>query len=258
LQRDVEVLFLNLNPQPCGMTFMVSNAIVALHALALVANSGPVPIFDGRLTLKPTAVSPADVALLRREALPAARKAAKDKECSEHLDPVDVGTGAFTRPGASQRVVLYRYCVTGDGLGQGGVAVIENDHLVAHFAIDSTSEHSIGVLPDLDGDGLSEIVLAAGGTNMGETWEMAEILAWSPAGPRKLGLLAVYHDDCGNEGKGRNANLLYTTTGPRPSFVQQTFTSACEGKGWEKSGAQTPVVPKADPHLYRLLAPSRP
>jgi hypothetical protein len=227
----------------------------ALLALALSAGPAPIPIFDGRLNPKPAVVSAADLALLKKEALPAARKAAgKDAACEGKLEAVDVAAGAFTRAGASQKLVLYRYCVTGPGFGRSGVAVIDEGRVVAHFAFDSSGEHALGVLRDLDGDGLSEIVLAGGGTNMGQTVEYATILGWGPAGPRKLGTLQAYGDDCGYQGKGRAAYRLFAVPGPKPSFQQQEFKGPCEGNAWKKSGAQEPVAPEADERHYELLA----
>lgn len=226
-----------------------------LVALGLTAGSGTetIPVFDGRLRPKPAAATPAEVALLKKEVLPAARKAAAGEGCDEQFEILDAAQGSFTREGAPQRIVLYRYCTAGHDMGRSGLVVIESDKVVAHLAVDGTSQHAIGVLRDLDGDGRAELVIASGGGNTGELWEVASIVSWSGSGVRKLGFLQAYHDDCGGAGKGREAHRLFAVPGPKPSFLRQAFIGPCEGEEWTKRGGQAPVVPDEDGSDWVLL-----
>ena len=88
-------------------------APVLLPASALAQDAKP--IFDGRLSLKPAALSPAEDDLMRTRILPAARKAWQERQrlglCAAGQEPraIDAASGAFTRAGAEQRAILYAF-----------------------------------------------------------------------------------------------------------------------------------------------------
>ena len=152
---------------------------LVLTLCTLACAQDPKPIFDGRLNLKPTALSAAGQSLPRERILLAARKAWQSRrECDPRTAAaaVDVAPGSFTRPKSEQRAILYSYCTVGHNLALNGIGVVENGLLVAHAIYEGGHDRALGALPDIDGNGLSEIVVASGGTNRGVTWDAISIL----------------------------------------------------------------------------------
>jgi hypothetical protein len=133
-------------------------------------------------------------------------------------------------------------------------ALVESGQVVAHVVFDTGGFYAIGAVPDLDGDGLSDLILAGGGTGQEYAVGAAFLIGWSSNGPKKLGKLEAYDDDCGAEGtKGPVAHRILARPGAKPSFVRQKFTSPCEGNKWQKSGGEEPFEPEPDDNRYRLV-----
>src|SRR6185437_13268700 len=73
-----------------------------------------VPIFDARPDPVAAQPTPAEAALLERVVRVRAREAwSDDDSCSDDFTVLGRASGAFTRPGASQTAVLYRFCRIG-------------------------------------------------------------------------------------------------------------------------------------------------
>jgi hypothetical protein len=51
-----------------------------------------------------------------------------------------------------------------------------NGRVVAHIVYEGGQDRAIGALPDIDGNGLAEILVATGETNQGVTWETISII----------------------------------------------------------------------------------
>jgi hypothetical protein len=123
-------------------------------------------IYDGRLSLEPAILSPQEESLFREKILPAARVSWRDGEgsdaCGEGPEAraVDIAKGSFTRPKSMQKAILYTYCITGDNFALDGIAIIEGDQVVSHLFYEGDRENAIGALPDISGDGRSEIIPA--------------------------------------------------------------------------------------------------
>jgi hypothetical protein len=237
---------------------MVPHVIPLLH-LVLFAHTtaAPIPILDGRVVLKSSPVSPDDVALLRRKALPDARKAA-GKDCEESFDPKDVATGSFTRAGANQKIILYEYCEFGHGSGRSGLAVLEGGKVVAHIAFVGGGEFAVRMLPDLDGDGKGELAITSAFVAQGEMEGSAVLLSWSAKGVRKLGRLDVVASDCGQEdGTQNHASQFLAIPGPTPTFLEQRYVGSCEGKTWTKKGARAAAVLGEDGIEYQVLTSTK-
>jgi hypothetical protein len=231
-----------------------------LLAPVIAAGQDPRPVFDARLSPAPAKIAAADTALLDRLARPAARQAWKGSEgCKDEFEVLDAVTGAFTRRGASQRAFLYRFCTTGHGFGASGVAVIEDGKTVAHLAYDGAADYALGALPDLDGDGLSEILLVGGGTNQGITATSVSLIGIgvAPGGVKKLGRFPVYEDNCGaGTAPGATAWRLLARPGPKPVFSRERFVrKSCEEGAWQQVGEAEAISPEADDTRFRRLAP---
>jgi len=222
------------------------------------------PIYDGRLILKQTRPSSSEGILMQESVLPAARKTWHEQEsdrlCTAGFEAaaIDIVRGSFTRPESDQKAILYRYCETGNNMALNGIAVIENAQVVAHVLYEGGWDNAIGALPDINGNGLSEIVVATGGTNMGETWEAISIIEVSGSGVMKFGQTKTRSDNCGADEKHGKAEAcrLSVKVGSTPIVCRETFVNDgfCGGTGkWRKSGDQKQISLEEDEIEYELI-----
>ena len=196
--------------------------------------------------------------------LPAARKAwharERDGDCQTGFESiaVDIAPGSFTKPKSGQKALLYKYCTLGHNLDLNGIAIIENGRVVAHIVYEGGEDHALGALPDIDRNGLSEILIATGGTNQGITWGTISILELSGSGITRLGQTGTLSDDCGtNETSCKmTANRISVKVGSPPAFYREVFVDhgARSGAGaWKKSGGLAPISLDQDKIEYELL-----
>jgi hypothetical protein len=234
--------------------------VVPVHAPAQDAK----PIFDGRLTLKPTRLSSSEESLMKDRVLTAARKAwherERDSDCEAGFKPtaLDIAPGSFTKPKSDQKAILYTYCTVGHDMDLNGIAVIENGRVVAHIVYEGGQDRAIGALPDIDGNGLAEILVATGGTNQGVSWETISIIELAGSEITEFGQTGTSSDNCGiDEKNGKaKANRISVKPGKTPAFYREAFVNSgsCDGAGtWRKSGVLAPISLEEDKVEYELL-----
>jgi hypothetical protein len=111
----------------------------------------------------------------------------------------ETATGSFTLPGSSQTLYLVATGECGashaDNFGSMMLAVFDGDNVVVRARISGAS--SIRDVVDLEGDGVEEIVLTSGTTNMGSVIELVSLVRF---GRGRLVTVKdfdkVYEDDC--------------------------------------------------------------
>lgn len=210
-------------------------------------------VYDGRSEARSsTTPSGADVQLVRRFALPKARRFWLSSGCNEGFEPIGVASGSFTKPDREQRAVLYRFCVTGHNLANNGIAIIEGGSIVAHVVYDGGEDYSIGALPDINGNGLSEIVVGDGSTNQGYTAAVAVLIEASPGVVRKWGIADVYEDNCGTmERCEMTAYKISVKPGPTPIFYRESYEKRNER--WTRAGNAARYSLRKIEGSYRFL-----
>ena len=223
------------------------------------------PFYDARLALHATKLSDSEEKLLQGKVVSAARnnwhEQEEDQACEEGIQPfaIDITRGSFTKPESDQKAILYRYCSTGHNTALNGIAVIENDRVVSHIAYEGGWDNAIGSLPDINGNGRSEILVASGGTNQGETWGSVSILELSDSiVVTKFGHTTTYSDDCGKGGKTckSEAYRLSVKPGKTPVFYREAFVGKGAGNGaasWKKSEALKPISLEEDEIEYQFI-----
>jgi hypothetical protein len=208
-------------------------AIALLCAAAGALVAGPADaqrrrVYSGLEEFRTAGVSPGDGALLRRDVLPEARRLwARVEGCRDEFRAIDAAAGSFTRRGAEQRAVLYRFCETGHDFARGGVAIVQGGRVVAHVTIEDAQPDGLRALADVDQDGVSELVLVDNATHQGEATTLVSIIQLLPRGVRSFGLASAYHStprgearrDVGHE----QATVLYATPARRPLFEAETY-----------------------------------
>jgi hypothetical protein len=240
---------------------VLSGLVVLPRALA----QNPKPIYDGRLALTSTKLSPSEDALVKDKILPAAQKIWREDEsdrgCASGLKTgaIDIARGSFTKPNSDQRAILYTYCSTGHNTALNGIAVTENDKVVSHIVYEGGWDSAIGALPDINGNGRSEILVATGGTNQGETWRSVSILELSDSiVVTKFGRTGVFLDNCGAIEKNCKveAYRISVQPGGTPVFYREAFVNRGDGNsggGWKKSEALKRISLENDELEYEFV-----
>lgn len=210
-------------------------------------------VYDGRAEARASTPSNTDVQLVRRYALPKARRLWRASGgCTEGFEVIDVATGSFTKADTEQKAVLYRFCVTGHNFANNGIAIIEGGSMVAHIVYEGGEDYSIGALPDINGNGLSEIILGDGSTNQGYTTMVAILIEVSPGGVKKWGIADVYEDNCGTmERCEMTAYKISVKPGATPIFYREVYKKRNER--WTRAGEATRYALRKLEGSYRLL-----
>lgn len=227
--------------------------LATLTAVAALAQN-PKPIFDGRLTLRPGKLTTSEEKLFTGKIVPVAgsewRKREREFVCEADFKPavIDIAPGSFTAPGSAQKAILYKYCTFGHGMALDGIAVLENDQLLAHILFEGGENHAIGALPDIDANGLAEMVIASGMTNQGITSAWISIIEIAPGGITRLGQVETYSDNCGLEENHckTTANRISVVSGKTPVFYRESFVN-------RKSTGRAPISLEKDEVRYELL-----
>jgi hypothetical protein len=206
---------------------------------------------------QPTPVRAMDEEIVRREALPVARRLWGRREgCGEEFQIVDAAYGAFTQAGMSQHALLYRFCETGHDFARGGIAITQAGHVVAHVIIENAEPDGIRRLPDIDRNGVAELLLVDNALFQGERSTVVSIVQLVPRGVRPMGVFAVYHDDSGTlrRDSRQEASLLYAIPGPRPRFELETYEHPEGSRArWIGSERLHPITPLPDRTSYRRV-----
>jgi hypothetical protein len=225
----------------------------------------PKTIYDPRLDLKPAVLSPVEEALMKEKVLPAAGKEWHDQElagkCEAGKAPgvIDVARGSFTKPGSDQKAILYRYCETGHNMALNGIAIVEKGAVVCHLVYPGEWDNGVGALPDINGDGRSELLISSGGTNQGITWGSIRIIELSDTIVlTKFGGTRTLSDNRGADEKNGRATAyrISVKSGPMADFYHELFVNkgACSGTGvWKKSGKREKISLENDTTDYQFI-----
>lgn len=223
--------------------------LLALAVAAPLAHGAPlVRIFDERRFASPKDATAETNERLERLILPAGWTPRLCGKGRRWFTVLDVAAGAFTRKGSAQKAVLYEACEMTRHSREQGIAVLEDGRVVAHLSYEG-GDIALGALPDIDGNGLSELLVYDFANGQGSAYGGVRLLELGTEGVRKLGRFVVHEDDCGaHEHGGREiATVLHASSGAAPTFFKQTFTRRCESKGpWCPRGAQAPAAPEID------------
>lgn len=187
---------------------------------------------------KPHALGAANESLIVTATLPKARRHwAGNDACEEDFAIMGAASGAFTKAGAKQTLVLYQFCQTGNGFGNNGLTLIENGKVVGDYVSEGGWALNLKSLPDVNRNGLDEFaVYYSGGMHQGQGGTGVDMMEFSGGGVKGVGWFQVYNyteDD----------SLSYKITvkpGKVPLFFREKYDSVGENK-WVKSGKIAPL-----------------
>ena len=208
-----------------------------LFLFGILANGqGTVVINDPTATAKETKLTASDEALINRDALPKIKAKFAENPCEVELETAGVVHGSFTRSEAKQTLVFFQICQTGNGLGIVGLVLIENGKVLGNFASDGGWSADIGLVPDINQNGVDEFVLAySGGLHQGQGGIGVDLMEFSGNTPKGLGWYKAEEFD---ETEASKAWKLTAKPGKIPVFYRQKYISVKNNK-WRRVGANT-------------------
>lgn len=205
----------------------------------------PVVIADGR-SVEPPAVATDPVNWLTRPGVQQAVGAARahwqgqDPSYEEEVRVLGVADGAFTEPGAEQQAVLYLMSLWPRCCPKLGIAVVEGDRLVRNLAYESTV-YDIRSVPDLDGDGLDELVELSEFGMGGQVTGSFNLISLVPGGVTVWGGETIMDNACAAMQPGGTAARVTALPGPELT-IERYSMATCEATEWQPVGAPEPMV----------------
>jgi hypothetical protein len=213
----------------CGASFTYGQRTQIVYDPMVHSESAPPTVEEDRL--------------MRRSVLPKARAEWKENEsCGEDFRLIDSALGSFTRRGARQKAFLYEFCQTGNGFANNGLIITEGGKILLHFAEEGGWNMAMRSLPDINRNGLDELVVeTSSGMHQGKVGGSVTLLEVSPAAVRELGYTLAFSNECDAEMSEDECDRSYRITaapGARPVFYRQRFVNVGdeEKPRWRKRG----------------------
>ena len=228
---------------------LIGILMVKIFLAGTVFAQAAIVIDDPVATPVKPVVSPADSALMERVVLPKARKNWSGNDaCEEDYQVMGEASGAFSRPGAKQKLIFYQFCQTGNGLGNNGLVLIENGKVVGTYISESGWAMNLKALPDINQNGLNEFLLYySGGMHQGEGGIGVDIMEFSAGAVKGLGWFQ-------SEGFTEDDSWAYKVSvkkGKTPVFYREKYISKNDTR--QKSGKITAFKLGKTYSSYRLL-----
>jgi hypothetical protein len=182
---------------------------------------------------KPASPTAAEESLIKRNILPKVRKIWTAENCTEDFNVAGTATGAFSKPNASQTLIFYQYCQTGNGFGTNGLVLLENGKITASYISEGGWALDLKKLPDINQNGLDEFLLYySGGMHQGQSGTGVDIMEFSAAAVKGLGW---FQADSFGEETGNFGYKVTVKTGKTPVFYREKYVSNDRNK-WRKTG----------------------
>jgi len=169
-----------------------------------------------------------------------------------------VASGSFTRPKAVQKAYLYELCRSNIEMGIGGILIVENRNVIAHYIYGENGlDDDITILPDIDQNGLSEIVLSGAWVGQGYIFRSVEILELTQRGIKFFGGARTFEDSSGAANPTNHpvkAFKIAVKSGRIPVYFREKYVQKEFEEKWEltkklqKFSLDKEVVPK----YYRI------
>ena len=222
-----------------------------------------IPVFDGRDDSESVPPAVGEYDLIKKEVRKneSIIRETTGITCEEDdfssLDISGMTNGSFTKPNAQQKAYLYELCRSGRAFGIGGIVVVENSRIVAHYVYGENGlDSDIAALPDINQNGFSEIMLIGGGTGQGYTQNAVEIIELTPGGVNAFGIADTYEDNFGTEDakKSATAYKISVLSGKTPVFFREAYTRKSESGKWLLKGKSQKFALRRDyePKFHKI------
>jgi hypothetical protein len=214
----------------CLFSFLIVFCFLAADAFAQAS----IVVNDPTTTGKPAMPSAAEENIIKRSVLPTARKIWTDDICLEEFEIAGAVKGSFTRAGAKQTLIFYKFCLIGNGFGHNGLVLMENGRITASYGSKGSRALDIKALPDINRNGLNEFaVYYSGEMQYGEGGSGVDILEFSRGGAIKG--IGWFQADMYGEVSGDYGYKVTVKTGRTPVFYREKYMVSPSNK-WRKAG----------------------
>jgi len=231
------------------ITHLLSAFLLACSVSIAAAAQATVVINDPTIEAPKIQLSDAERAVFEKRVLPVVKPKLDSDACDEPAPEITGrAEGSFTRAGASQTLLFYQYCQTGNGIGSVGVAVIENGKVVASVvsAEGGWSDRAV-TIPDVNQNGLDEIALYySGGMHQGAGGTGVDIMEFSNGALKGLGWFQAEEF---SETSPVMGYKIVAHPAKTPTFTREKFVQNAAGK-WRKAGA--PITIKLKPAVVEF------
>lgn len=165
-----------------------------------------------------------------------------DRYCDESDVPDITGTakGSFTKPDSKQTAFHYVMCSSGSShFGVGGIMIFENNKVVSHYVYGEEGVMGGGIftLPDINKNGLTELVLIDSQMHQGNYGEYIEITEYKNGDLSDLGGTTVASDNSGaaeeDSKVGYEASEITVRPSENPMFYINSFERTGNSKEWK-------------------------
>jgi hypothetical protein len=212
-------------------TLLLGALLFAIPATALAQT--PLVVVDGR-DVAIYGSSEIDEALLS----PAIEEAraywqSRDTEYEEDVRIMGVAEGAFTHADADELAVLYIMSPWPRCCPKSGIAIIADGRVTANIAFEGTAQTLIA-LPDIDGDGLTDLGLVGSFGSGGSNTTSLTVASLRDSRVDVWTETIISDDSCGAGYEGRHAAIIEVWEGP--TFTGRNLhSSECEGETWDET-----------------------
>ena len=160
-----------------------------------------------------------------------------DEGTEEGIEIIGTAEGSFTKPNSSQKVFLYERCRAGRAFGIGGILVVEDGKAVSHYTYGENGlDSGIFSLPDVNKNGLSEMVIIAAGSGQGYMNVAIYLFELKDGNMKFMGNTPIYDDNSGameNESKiETNAYKISVQTADNPVFLREHYQKKGNAAKW--------------------------
>ncbi|HEY8561205.1 MAG TPA: hypothetical protein VIL74_12590 [Pyrinomonadaceae bacterium] len=230
-----------------GLFKVVGFCMIFAAATVLNANAQTrqaVELIDGRDASAPAPLTVEETRFIVKEVRrqePVIRQIS-GLDCEEdETSSLSVGSvikGSFTKPNAEQKAYLYELCRSGRAFGIGGIVVVEDGRVAAHYVYGENGlDSDIAALPDINRNGFSEIMMVGGGNGQGYTQGAVEIIEFTPGGVHTFGIADTYEDNFGTEGGKKSARAFKVSVlpGKSPVFFREGYVRNGEQGKWTQT-----------------------
>ncbi|MDQ6787218.1 MAG: hypothetical protein M3033_10460 [Acidobacteriota bacterium] len=193
-----------------------------------------------QVIVDPTKTAPALKATAAEEKLiksllPKVRRIWTSDTCEESFSITGVASGAFTKKDSTQKAFLYEFCETGNGLANDGILITEAGRVVAHFIYEGASTGGLNSLPDLNGNGVDELLITNyGGMHQGISGTGIDVIEFFGKSLKEIGATEIEYAEETEKGEKGYSYKISVKTGASPVFYREKFVK--KGKTWRKVG----------------------
>lgn len=184
----------------------------------------------------------------------------KCEEGDEGVSITETAEGSFTKPNSSQKVLLYERCRAGRAFGVGGILIVENGKAVAHYAYGENGLFAgISSLPDVNKNGLSELVFLSVGTGQGYSNSAIDVFEFKAGDLDFLGRTETYSSNSGavtDRTKAKTeASKISVEPAANPAFFRETYEQKGSSQKWSQvKKAEKFSLNKGEPIKYHKIS----